>query len=139
NTAFDQLNDLGNGVEVSGGQRTTNDAQAAVDPAFSLFTFELDDARAFERFPPLQVPIGTYELGRGATALMFQKVGVVRTSYPLMMIQPQGERHSATTCGEGLWRWRLADQQLFNTHAHFDKLVHKTVTYLALKQDKSRF
>lgn len=139
NTDFNQVNALEGGLEITNGQRMTNDAQCGVNPDFALFTFEADDARAFERFPPLQVPIGTYALGRGATALMFQKVGVVRTKYPLMLIQPQGERHSATLCGEGLWRWRLADQQLFNSHEHFDRLVHKTVTYLALKQDKSRF
>lgn len=139
NTDFNQVNALEGGLEISNGQRMTNDAMAGMNPDFALFTFDIEDARVFERFPPLQVPIGTYELGRGATALIFQKVGVVRTRYPLMVLQPQGERHSATLCGEGLWRWRLADQQLFNTHAHFDKFVHKTVAYLALKQDKSRF
>lgn len=139
NSDFNQVNELGGGVEVTGAQRTVNDAQAAMDPAFALFTFEPEDARAFERFPPLQVPIGSYALARGSTALMFQKVGVVRTPYPLIAVRGQGERHSAITCGEGLWRWRLADQQFFSSHAHFDKLVHKLVTYLALKQDKSRF
>jgi hypothetical protein len=29
--------------------------------------------------------------------------------------------------------------QMYSSHAHFDKLVHKMVAYLALKQDKSRF
>lgn len=139
NSDFNQVNALGGGLEITGGQRMVNDAQAAVNPDFALFTLDPDDARAYERFPPLQVPIGTYELGRGASALMYQKVGVVRTAYPLLALQHQGERRSAITCGEGLWRWRLADQQLFATHAHFDKLVHKLVAYLALKQDKSRF
>ncbi len=139
NSDFNQVTALRSGVEITGGQRTTNDAQAAMDPDFALFTFDPEDARAIERFPPLQVPIGTYEPGRGASTLMFQKVGVVRTQYPLIAIEGQGERHSAITCGEGLWRWRLADQQMFSSHAHFDKLVHKIVTYLALKQDKSRF
>lgn len=139
NSDFNQVNALDGGVEITNGQRMVNDAQAALNPDFALFTVDAEDARAIERFPPLQVPIGTYELGRGSTALMFQKVGVVRTRYPLMLLQPQGERHSATTCGEGFWRWRLADQQLFGSHAHFDRLVHKTVAYLALKQDKSRF
>ena len=139
NTDFNQVNELDGGLEITNGQRMANDAQAGMNPDFALYTFEPEDARAFERFPPLQVPIGTYVLGRGASALMFQKVGIVPTRYPLMLLQPQGERHSATLCGEGLWRWRLADQQLFNTHAHFDKFVHKTVAYLALKQDKSRF
>lgn len=139
NTDFNQVNALDGGVAIENGQRMTNDAQAGMNPDFALFTFDAEDARAFERFPPLQVPIGTYELGRGASALMFQKVGVVKTRYPLMVLQPQGERHSATLCGEGLWRWRLADQQLSGGHAHFDRFVHKTVAYLALKQDKSRF
>jgi hypothetical protein len=139
NTDFNQVSTMGGVLEITSGQRMVNDAQAGVNPDFALFTFETDDVRAFERFPPMQVPIGTYTLGHGATALMFQRVGLVRTPYPLMAMQTQGDRHSAITCGEGLWRWRLADQQFFNTHAHFDKLVHKTVAYLALKQDKSRF
>ncbi|MFT3885450.1 MAG: hypothetical protein QM724_08485 [Flavobacteriales bacterium] len=139
NSDLSQVNDLGSGVEVSGGQRTYTDAQAAVAPDLALFTLEPEDVRTYERFPPLQVPFGQYALGRGAVAVMTQKIGVVRTSYPLIAIQPQGERHAAITCGEGLWRWRLADQQQNNTNAHFDKLVRKIVQYLALKQDKSRF
>lgn len=139
NSDFDQVTALGCGVRITGAQRTTNDAQAAVDPTFQLFTLDPEDVQAFERFPPLQVPIASYEVGHGAAVLMHQKVGVVRTPYPLLAIQPQGERHSAVLCGEGLWRWRLADQQLYNGHAHVDKLVHKIVTYLALKQDKHRF
>lgn len=139
NTALEQVAALGSGLSITGGQRMTNDAQAGVNQDFTLFTIDAEDARAYERFPPLQVPIGTYELGRGASALLFQKVGVVRTEYPLIAVQHQGERKGAITCGEGLWRWRLADQQLYRTQAHFDKLVHKLVTYLALKQDRGRF
>ncbi len=139
NTDFNQLNALGGGAEITSAQRTVNDAQAAMSPDFALFTLDADVVQAIERFPPLQVPIATYQTRRGASALLLQKVGVVRTPYPLFVIQPQGERHDAMTCGEGLWRWRLADQQLFRTHAHFDQLVQKIVTYLALKQDKSRF
>lgn len=139
NSDLSQVSELGAGVEVSGAQRTWTDAQAAVVPDFALFTLDPEDTRAYERFPPLQVPFGQYALGRGATALMTQKIGVVRTPYPLFAIRSQGERHAAITCGEGLWRWRLADQQQNATNAHFDKLVRKLVQYLALKQDKSRF
>ncbi|HEX2617189.1 MAG TPA: hypothetical protein VHL57_06580, partial [Flavobacteriales bacterium] len=139
NSDLSQVSALGSGVEVSGGQHTYTDAQAAVATDLSLFTLEPEDTRAYERFPPLQVPFGQYALGRGAVAVMTQKIGMVRTSYPLLAIQPQGERHAAVTCGEGLWRWRLADQQQNATTVHFDKLVRKVVQYLALKQDKSRF
>lgn len=134
-----QVQAMGTGVEIQGGRGSFTDVQAAVVPDFSLFTLEPGDVRAFERFPPLQVPFAQYALSRSGTALMTQRIGSVRTDYPLFAFQAQAERRTAITCGEGLWRWRLADMQQNNTNDHFDKLVQKTVQFLALKQDKSRF
>ncbi|HMN04597.1 MAG TPA: hypothetical protein PKD45_02630 [Flavobacteriales bacterium] len=134
-----QASELGNGVVIEGARGSFSDVQAGVVPDFSLFTMDPEDARALERFPPLQVPFGRYALSRSATALLTQRIGSVRTEYPLFAFQAQTARRTAITCGEGLWRWRLADMQLNNTTAHFDQLVQKTVQFLALKQDKSRF
>jgi hypothetical protein len=134
-----QVDAMGTGVEIEGGRGSFTDVQAAVAPNFSLFTLDPEDTRAYERFPPLQVPFAQYSLSRSGTALMTQRIGSVRTDYPLFAFQAQTERRTAITCGEGLWRWRLADMQQNNTSAHFDKLVQKTVQFLALKQDKSRF
>jgi hypothetical protein len=127
------------GVAVSNVQRSFTDAQAGFNKDLTLFTLEPDDIRAYERFPPLQVPFGQYDLGRGAVALFNQRVGVVRTAYPLIAFNQQGERRSAIVCGEGLWRWKLADQQQNNTTVHFDRLIQKLATFLALKADRSRF
>lgn len=134
-----QVSAMGTGVDIQGGRGSFTDVQAAVVPNFALFTLDPEDVRAFERFPPLQVPFAQYALSRSGTALMTQRIGSVRTDYPLFAFQAQTERRTAITCGEGLWRWRLADMQQNNTTAHFDKLVQKTVQFLALKQDKSRF
>lgn len=134
-----QVGLTGSGVDIQGGRGTYTDVQAAVDPAFVLFTLEAEDRRAIERFPPLQVPFAQYALARSATALLTQRVGSVRTDHPLFAFQAQAARRTAITCGEGLWRWRLADMQQHNTTVHFDRLVQKTVQFLALKQDKSRF
>ncbi|MFZ1660122.1 MAG: hypothetical protein WAT61_14950, partial [Flavobacteriales bacterium] len=134
-----QASGTATGIDIQGGRGSFNDVQATVDKNFSLFTLDAEDTRAFERFPPLQVPFGQYALGRSATALMSQRIGSVATTYPLFAFQSNTERRTAVTCGEGLWRWRLADMQQSNTTAHFDKLVRQTVQFLALKQDKSRF
>lgn len=134
-----QVSVMGTGVDIQGGRGSFTDVQAAVAPNFPLFTLEPEDVRAYERFPPLQVPFAQYALSRSGTALMTQRIGSVRTDYPLFAFQAQTERRTAITCGEGLWRWRLADMQQNNTNDHFDKLVQKTVQFLALKQDKSRF
>jgi hypothetical protein len=138
-TDFNQLAAVAPMLAVSGAQRVTNDAQAAAQEEFTLFTTVDGTGRAWERFPPLQVPIATYTAERGAAVLLRQRIGVVRTEYPLMAFDARAERHSAVTCGEGLWRWRLADQQLNRTQANFDELVQKTVAYLAVEKDRSRF
>ncbi len=134
-----QLATLRPGVAVSNAQRSFTDAQAGFNKDFTLFTLDPDDIRAYERFPPLQVPFGQYDLSRSAVSLFQQRVGVVRTAYPLIAIDQQDERRSAIVCGEGLWRWRLADQQQNGSTAHFDRLVQKLATFLALKADRSRF
>ncbi len=134
-----QVGPLGSGIEVQNGRGGFADVQASVVPDFALFTMDPEDLRAFERFPPLQAPFAQYTLSRSGTAFMTQRIGSVRTDYPLFAFQAQAERRTAITCGEGLWRWRLADMQQNNSTAHFDKLVQKTVQFLALKQDKSRF
>lgn len=133
------FNAQGSGVQVSGSRAMYTDAQAALDRDFTYFTIDPDQQRTIERFPPLQVPFGQYELGRSATTLLQQRIGSVRTAYPLVALTQQGERRMATICGEGLWRWRIADLRMNASHAHFDRLVHKLVQFLALKVDRDRF
>ena len=127
------------GVEVTGLRAAYSDAMATVDRNFTWFTLDEEQARALERFPPLQVPLGQYALGRSANTLLTQRIGAVRTPYPLLAMLQQGERRMATISGEGLWRWRVAAFQQHGDHGHFDRLIHKLVQFLALKVDKNRF
>lgn len=133
------FNSIGAGVQVTGARPTTVDALAAVDKSFSAFTLDEEMARALERFPPMQVPFGQYELGRSANALVNQRIGAVKTAYPLIAVVQQNDRRMATIAGEGIWRWRLAAQQQYGDQQHVDRLIHKLVQYLALKVDKKRF
>ena len=136
---FISFNTIGAGITVSAASGAFTDAQAVINPAFSFFTLEPEEQRAIERFPPLQVPFGQYTISRSATALFMQRIGVVRTPYPLIALGQQQERRMAVICGEGLWRWRIADQQQNGDHARFDRLIHKIVQFLALKVSKERF
>lgn len=137
-TDFVAFGQQGAGVNVVAQRGRITDAQASGDPSFPLFTMDAEEVRSIERFPPLQVPFGDYELGKGASAMLAQRVGVVNTATPLIAVQ-QGERRTAVTCGEGFWRWRLADQQMQQSTVHFDGLVRKLVQFLAVKADKQRF
>lgn len=136
---FNAFNAQNAGVAVNAARGSFTDAQALLNKDFTFFTLDADQQRAIERFPPLQVPFGQVELGRSATALFFQRIGVVSTPYPLIAFSQQQERRTAVVAGEGLWRWRVADQQMNGDHTRFDRLVHKLVQFLALKVNKERF
>lgn len=138
-TSFDAFNAQLAGVRVSGARQAIIDAQAAVDEAFPFYTIEADIAHALERFPPLQVPFAQYELGRAASALARQRVGTVRTDAPLIAVAQQEGLRTATICGEGLWRWRMADHQMHGSFERFDRFITKLVQFLAIKADKKRF
>ncbi|MCB0770626.1 MAG: hypothetical protein KDC00_09500 [Flavobacteriales bacterium] len=136
---FNAFNTQGAGVLVSSARGSLTDVQATVNKDFTFFTLEPEQQRAIERFPPLQVPFGQYELGRSATALFQQRIGMVRTAYPLVAFSQQQERRMAVVCGEGLWRWRIADLAMNGDHTRFDLLMHKLVQFLAIKVSKERF
>jgi hypothetical protein len=132
-------NALHAGVRVSASRPAITDAQAVLDDRFTFFALDPDLARSMDRFPPLQVLFGQYDLERAAQALALQRVGVVRTTAPLIAVTQQEGGRLATVTGEGLWRWRIADQQQSGSTERFDRLVHKLVQFLALKADKKRF
>lgn len=136
---FNSFNAQNAGVAVLAARGSFTDAQALLNKDFTFFTLDADQQRAIERFPPLQVPFGQIELGRSATALFSQRIGMVSTPYPLIAFSQQQERRTAVVTGEGLWRWRIADQQMNGDHSRFDRLVHKLVQFLALKVNKERF
>lgn len=136
---FNSFNARNAGVKVSVARGSVTDAQANVSKEFSFFTLEPEQVRAIERFPPLQVPFGQFELGRSATSLATQRIGMVNTAYPLIAFSQQQDRRTAVISGEGLWRWRINDLQQHGDHSRFDRLAHKLVQFLALKVNKERF
>lgn len=136
---FNAFNARSTGVEVSASRGSSTDAQASVNSEFSYFTLDPEQARDMERYPPLQVPFGQFTLGRSATALAYQRIGVVGTKYPLIAFSQQQERRSAVIAGEGLWRWRVNDVQRHAAPARFDRMIHKLVQFLAVKVNKERF
>jgi len=138
-TDIKAFNAMGAGVAITGAQSATIDALAQPQPRFGLFNVEADLVRAMERFPPLQVPFGQYTAGLGAEVLAAQRIGAVRTEAPLIAVQQLQGQRMAVICGEGLWRWRLADFRDNRSHERFDRLIRKVAQYLALRMDKKRF
>lgn len=116
--------------------RTTNDeASAWVNEGFNLFKAPTNEN--MNRYPPLNVVFGDYAFAGGGQVLLNQRIGAINSERPLMGFTSDGNWKRAVLLGEGWWKWRLFERMQFDSD-WTDKLLVKTVQYLALKQKRTR-
>ena len=106
---------------------------------FNLFDGESEWPQKTARYPPLQVPFGDVEANNVGQVLLYQKIKNVGTSYPLLTLGENNGVRSALFLGDGLWKWRLSNFQIYENHEVFDGLIGKISQYLSVKRDNRRF
>jgi hypothetical protein len=138
-TALPTLNKYQNLLNISGNNRQSNEVQATIDPAFSLFTLDDNVRNNLRNFAPLTVPFGEFKMGGEGSVLLKQRIGKVDTDYPLLIIGDDRGTKTGVLSGEGLWKWRLFDYLQYQNHDITEEVIAKTVQYLTLKEDKRKF
>lgn len=133
------FNSQQNALKITQGGSNLNEATATVNNNFTLFTTSNLLSAQLPQLPPMFVPYGQYQTGPGTRVLLNQKIGSVKTEYPLLVFQEALGQKTAVLTGEGIWRWRLYDFRYNGNHDLFNELVSKVIQYLAVKQDKRRF
>jgi hypothetical protein len=91
------------------------------------------------RYPPVNVPFGTYQLSGPHEVLLYQRVGNVITDKPLLAVFDDGTQKQAIQMGAGIWQWRLQEAATEGDAKFFKELVQKLVQYLGLTEDKKQF
>ena len=109
----------------------------SLNPNFSKF--KMDEVKVFEEYPPIEVPFGNYEISGPVEVLMYQKLGSVTTTNPLMIVFDDGTEKSAVLLGQNIWKWKLLEAALNEQAEQFDKLITKTIQFLSVKNDKKQF
>jgi len=137
-TNLSAWNQTENDLLVQSSRMASNDAQPVAQNTFASFILTNEDADRISKFPPLIAPYGNYIIRSEADILLKQKIGYVKTDYPLWFFTRSEGVRKGFVCGEGLWKWRLWDFQQ-NRQLTFNTLIGKTVQYLASKEDKGRF
>ena len=89
--------------------------------------------------PPLSTIFGEYSLSPSSDVLAFQKIGILESKKPLIVLDEITDRKIAVIYGEGIWRWKINDTEDENFHQNFDELFSKLSQYLLIKENKSRF
>jgi len=133
------FNNLNTGLKILGNNSKLDDVKLKLNPNFTLFKLSESTKSFLLKAGPVFSPFGNYDKSAGTEALFYRKIGNVETETPGILFSKRSEQKVAVITAEGLWRWRLADFAETGTHEHFDEIISKTVQYLAVSEDKSKF
>lgn len=134
-----RFNNLNSGLRISGSNNRMDDARPGVNRSFSAFSLSEDLLNLLSKAPPLQTFAGNYEVRNNADVFATKTIGTLQTGMPLFIFLNENGRRSAVLAGEGLWRIRLYDYEQNNAQQTFDEWIQKTVQFLAIQDDRSRF
>ena len=138
-TAVQKLNSFNTGLSITNSNNKFDIVLPEVITNFPLFTLSEATQKIINSFPPLLTSFGKYQLTANSYPLINQKIGSVVTENSLMVFFQNQAKKTAVLSGEGIWKWRMHDYMKNNNHDAFDELINKTVQFLSVKEDKSKF
>jgi hypothetical protein len=136
---FAAFNTQNTGLQIQANGGNSNDCEAIPNADFPLFNLSPQTQDYIPKLPAAQTPFGNFKSGNAVIPFMQQKIGTLKTDYPLWVFSQQGEHKVGIFIGEGLWKWRLHDFADHGNHDIFNELIGKTVQYLSVREDRSLF
>ena len=138
-TDLNAFNGLNTGLQITQSKNMTNNATAAFNSNFMLFSFSEEAQQLLPTLPPLQSPFGSYKASVSANTFMTQRISGVETKYPLILFNDVNGAKTGVISGTGLWSWKVYDYVNTQNHDAFNEIVDKMAQYLVAKNDKSPF
>jgi hypothetical protein len=127
-------------VKISAGQQEMQEVFAQPVNDFTTFTLSDSTLKKLASLPPLLAPFGNYGSSVTNSGILFkQKIGSVQTTYPLLAFGDDNGKRIAVLTGEGLWRWQLAEFNLYGNHHALEELFSQSVQYLTANANGKRF
>ncbi len=136
-TSIKALNQSSLGIEITNFKNAFDNTNIGINERFSLFTIN-GDKDILNRLPPLSVPFGDFNVNHLSNVLYFQSLGNLATQKPLIYFPVTGGQRVGVICGEGIWRWRLSEFSITQSHEITDEIIQKTVQYLVTQSKKDR-
>ncbi|MBX0333313.1 VWA domain-containing protein [Pontibacter sp. HSC-14F20] len=135
--------DIGNFNRLNVGIRINTPGQSdevtsVINPNFSTFKVAEEATERLQQYPPATVPYGDYQLNPNTETVLYQQVGRVRTTKPLLTVQTVGDKRNAALLASGTWQWRLTETANHENAAVYDKLITNLVQLLTAPRNKKR-
>ncbi len=138
-TDINAFNACNTGIRIQSANGSLNETQAVMSDVFSLFSVSGELQQEFNSWPPLSVPFGEYRLESNGYNFLTQRIGTVITTQPLFSFIATNSTKTAVLCGEGIWKWRLAEYEQKGNNNLFREWITRTVQYMAASGNRSPF
>ena len=127
------------GVTIRQNRKQLDAVGPAFNSSFSQFSMEDGFVDVLSSYPSIHVPYGEYAINGPVDVFLYQKVGSITTSRPLLSFFDDGNNKSALLAGTGIWKWKLQEGAIEGNDKFFDQIVTKTIQLLSVKKDKRQF
>ncbi len=135
-TSFNPINQT---VQITTTPYQFDKVSSRYNTGFQLLNLDAGKLALLEKLPPLSSPYGEYRNAAGTEVVLYQKLGNLNTTKPLLALHVDGERKTGVLLGEGLWQWRQEEFSLTGNNEVTDPLFEKIIQLLSIKEDKRRF
>ena len=125
-------------MQVSAQPNQSDKVTGVFNPEFKQLNLDPTRLDILSKLPPMLVPYGEFRLQPGSEVVLWQQVGSVRTTKPLLAINVTSPRKTAVLAGEGLWAWRLEEYALTDKQEVVDELMQKVIQLISVKEDRRK-
>lgn len=138
-TFYRKFNELKKGITINY-SNNFSDAQAIINSNFSAYKYSNHLQQSITQFPPVKVPFSQkFNIANSAEVFAYQKIGLTKTTYPLIVFNKKEGVKTGFLIGEGFFRWKYFDYLENENNKAFNELITQMIQYLAAKEDKSFF
>lgn len=131
---FNKIQDL---IKVnSAGQK--QEVFASINDDFNSFSLSEKCQDFIDIAPPLTAPFADIITKAPRQSLLTQKINSIETNKDLLVLHEFNEKQVAVLFAEGIWKWRLFDFQINQSHENFNELFQSISQYLTLNKDKRK-
>lgn len=136
---FAKFNSLQEAISVEKRGESKQDILPVYNDNFQLFTLSDELKNELIKMPNLEIPFSSVSIKNMGSVLLYQKIGNVKTDFPMISFYDNNIAKMGFIVGEGMWRWKLNNYRLNNNHLVFDELLLKVFNQLAVKRDNRPF
>jgi len=113
-------NGLNLGIKVQGGLKNLQEVLPEFNDSFPLFSVSDNQVGRINSLPPLIAPFGNYNVSNNVSTFLYQRIGTVNTTKPLICFAEDLDSRWGVIMGSGIWRWRLLSYAETGNHGLFN-------------------